>query len=103
MPSVNTIQIIGPVVEPPKTIQAKYTQYLQVKVMTKEVYQDKESNEIHEVRVYGSQGRQYAQSLSEGDIVYSEGSLKSYDKKFYISVKSFRVIAKNNVYPQTKV
>jgi len=108
MPSINVIQVIGIVTQAPVMKQTKYSQYLHVDVMTKDVYsvgsEYKESTEMHEVRIFGNQARMLSQELNEGDRVYCEGTLKSFDKKFYINVKAVRIVAKQaNVYPKTKV
>ena len=97
--SVNTIMIQGDVVEAPKIEQNKYTQYLKLKVRTIDAYVDKNQQakqdiEIHEVRVFGQTGRLAAETTHKGDTILVEGALKSFDKQFYINVKSIKTTMK---------
>ena len=97
--SINTIMIQGDVVEAPKIEQNKYTQFLQLKVRTIESYIDKDQQakqhiEIHEVRVFGQLGRMLAETTQQGDTILVEGALKSFDKQFYVNVKSIKTVIK---------
>jgi hypothetical protein len=97
--------------------QNQYTQYLKLKVRTVEKFpskgEQKQHTEIHEVRVFGQLGRFMSDTTQQGDTIYCEGALKSFDKKFYINVKSIQIIIKANGllppedvdrrYPQRKV
>ena len=115
--SINIIQILGDVVEAPTMEQNQYTQYLKLKVRTVEKFpskgEQKQHTEIHELRVFGQLGRFMSDTTHQGDTIYCEGALKSFDKKFYINVKSIQTIIKANGllppedvdrrYPQRKV
>jgi len=99
--SVNTIMIQGDVVEAPRMEQNKYTQYLLLKVRTIDAYVDKNQQakqdiEIHEVRVFGQLGRMLSETTHQGDTILVEGALKSFDKQFYINVKSIKPMIKAN-------
>ena len=115
--SINIIQILGDVVEAPVMEQNQYTQYLKLKVRTVEKFpskgEQKQHAEIHELRVFGQLGRFMSDTTQQGDTIYCEGALKSFDKQFYINVKSIQTIIKANGllppedvdrrYPQRKV
>ena len=91
--------IQGDVVEAPRMEQNKYTQYLLLKVRTIDAYVDKNQQakqdiEIHEVRVFGQLGRMLSETTHQGDTILVEGALKSFDKQFYINVKSIKTTMK---------
>ena len=93
--------IQGDVVEAPRMEQNKYTQFLLLKVRTIDSYVDKNQQpkkdiEIHEVRVFGQIGRLAAETPHQGDTILVEGALKSFDKQFYINVKSIKTTMKAN-------
>lgn len=112
-PSINRIQIIGTVEGLPQMKQTNNSNHLDVKIKTVDPYQSKSGKEIieiHEVRIYGQQASYNFDMLGTGDIVYVEGALKSYERRFYIRSKLTRLLAKSNeapkasnVYPQRKV
>ena len=114
-PSINRIQIIGTVYQAPTKKQTKHAEYLEVLIKTVDSYVhnsvQKQEIEIHEVRVFGQQARFLDDMITTGDTVYCEGALKSFDRKFYISSKLARIIAKSNeaqtqasnVYPKRKI
>jgi len=99
--SVNTIMIQGDVIEAPTMESNKYTQFLKLKVRTVEKFvgpdaQVKQNIEIHEVRVFGQLGRMISESIQQGDTILCHGALKSFDKKFYVNVKSIEPVIKAN-------
>ena len=113
-PSINRIQIIGTVEGLPQMKQTNNSNYLEVKIKTVDPYVSKlgakETIEIHEVRIYGQQANFNFDMLGANDIVYVEGALRSYERRFHIRSKLTRLIAKSNeapkasnVYPHRKI
>lgn len=100
MPSVNNIALIGKVIGQPKLEEGQYTRYLVVKIQTQETVKVGSEYSLtvqkHTLRLYGRRVDYYHQELEPNDIIYAEGSIKTFDKLKHINVKTFRLIAKRS-------
>ena len=100
MVSVNSIALIGKVVDHPRLQQTKYTKYLEVNIQTEDTWQTgkdyKVITEIHTARLYSKLGERNIDELEANDVIYVEGSMKTIEKRKHINVRTFRLIAKRS-------
>lgn len=100
MPSVNSIALIGKVINQPKIEHTQYNRYLSIELLTHDVWrigtEHKAIKEVHKLRLYGALVDRYSTELEANDIIYVDGSIKTIDQLKHISVRTFRLIAKRS-------
>ena len=79
MPSVNSIALIGKVINQPKIEHTQYNRYLSIELLTQDVWrigtEHKAINEVHKLRLYGALVDRYSTELEANDIIYVDGSI----------------------------
>ena len=100
MHSVNNIQLIGKVIYEPVLEETAHTRFLLVRLLTYNLYhigtQYKAENETHSLRLYGSKINNYIQEIEPADVIYVEGSIKTYQKLKHIHVTKIRILVKRS-------
>jgi len=84
MASINRITLIGNVGQAPELKAAGNQQYARFTMATNENYQDKSGvwqtdTEWHTVKVWGVSADRCVRQLNKGNLVYVEGSLRSFE------------------------
>lgn len=95
MTSINRVTLIGNIGQPPELKAAGNQQYARFTMATNENYQDRQGvwqtdTEWHTVKVWGPSADRCVQQLRKGNLVYIEGSLRSYE---YESKRMFEIKA----------